>query len=46
MVLSISILVEMQLNDVLQLQGLAGHWVLSELLDVWYNVGDIIHSAV
>ena len=46
MVLAIGILVEMQLNDVLQLQGLTRHWVFSELLDVWYNVGNIIHSAV
>ncbi len=46
MVFIVSILVEMQLNDVFQLQRLPRHWMLLELLDVWYNVCDVIYSAI
>ena len=46
MVLAISVLVKMKLNDIFQLQRLTRDWMLSELLDVWYDVGDIIHSSI
>lgn len=46
MVLVVGILVEVQLDDVFELQGLPRHRMLLELLDIWYNVCDVVYSAV
>lgn len=46
MILIVSVLVEVQLDDVPQLQRLPTDRMLLELLDVWDNVCDVVHSAV
>jgi hypothetical protein len=46
MILIVSIFVEMQLNDVLQLQRLPRNGMLLELLNIWYNVCDVVHCAI
>ncbi len=46
MILIVSVFVEMQLNDVLQLQRLPRNRMLLELLNVWYNVCDVVHCAI
>lgn len=46
MVLVVCILVEVQLNDVPQQQRFPGDRMPLELLDIWHNVGDVIHCAV
>jgi hypothetical protein len=40
------IFVEVQPNEVSQLQGCAGHWVLAMLLDVRHHVDYVIDGAV
>lgn len=46
MVLVVGVFVEVQLDDVFELQGLPRDGVLPELLDIWYNVCDVVHSAI
>ena len=46
MIFIVSILVEMQLDDVFQLQRLPRDRVLLELLDIRYNVCNVIDSAI
>ena len=46
MIFIVSIFVEMQLNNVLQLQGLPRNGMLLELLNVWYDICDVVHSAI
>ena len=46
MILIVSVFVEMQLDDVLQLQRLPRNRMLLEFLNVWYNVCDVVHSAI
>lgn len=45
-VLVVSIFVEMQLDDILELQWLARDRMLPELLYIGYNVCDIVYGAV
>ena len=46
MIFIVGVFVEMQLNNVLQLQRLPRNRMLLELLNIWYNVCDVIHSAI
>ncbi len=46
MILIVSIFVKMQLNDVFQLQRLSRDRMLLKFLNIWYNVCDVVHSAI